>query len=40
MKARSALLEAIYKIFSIFPIKRNKIVISNYGGKGFGDNGK
>lgn len=24
----------------LFPIKKNKIVIDNYAGKGFGDNGK
>lgn len=27
-------------IFSVIPIKRNKIMIINYAGKGFGDNGK
>lgn len=29
-----------YYIFRVFPINNNKIVISNYSGKGFGDNGK
>ena len=30
----------IYFFFRLFPIKKNKIVITNYYGKGFGDNGK
>ena len=30
----------IYYLFRIFPIKNNKIVISSYYGKGYGDNGK
>lgn len=29
-----------YLFFSLFPIKKNKIVITNYYGKGYGDNGK
>lgn len=29
-----------YYLFRIFPIKKNKIVISSYYGKGYGDNGK
>lgn len=34
------IIRAVYKMFSVFPIKRNKIVFSSYMGKGFGDNGK
>jgi len=30
----------LYHLFSIFPIKKNKIFIQNYNGKGYGDNPK
>lgn len=40
MKARNILICFIYKLLRVFPIKKNKIVISNYAGNGFGDNGK
>ena len=30
----------IYYLFSIFPIKKNKIVVMNYFGRGYGDNPK
>lgn len=33
-------LSMIYYSFRIFPIQKNKVVITNYYGKGFGDNGK
>ena len=33
-------LALIYKIFSFFPIKRNKIIVRSYDGKGIGDNPK
>ncbi|HHX70062.1 MAG TPA: hypothetical protein GX708_18690, partial [Gallicola sp.] len=29
-----------YYLLRVFPVKSNKIVIVNYEGKGFGDNGK
>lgn len=37
---RRLLLVFISKIFYLFPIKNNKIVICSYYGKGYGDNGK
>lgn len=40
MKLSTNIIRAVYKMFSVFPIKRNKIVFSSYMGKGFGDNGK
>lgn len=40
MKAPIGLTRFVYKLCRIFPIKKNKIVISSYFGKGFGDNGK
>ncbi len=30
----------MYRFFGLFPIKKNKIFIVSYGGKGYGDNGK
>lgn len=33
-------LKIMFWVFSIFPVKNNKIVISNFSGKGYGDNGK
>lgn len=33
-------LRNLFKLFRVFPIQKNKIVIDNFGGKGFGDNGK
>lgn len=35
-----AFIRLIYMAFSVFKIKRNKIVLSNFCGKGYGDNGK
>lgn len=32
--------KVVYFIFRIFPIKENKVVVSNYVGKGYGDNAK
>lgn len=40
MNLSTNIIRAIYKMFSVFPIKRNKIVFSSSMGKGFGDNGK
>ena len=40
MRKKSILYTFGYYVMRIFPIKRNKIVISSYGGKGYGDNGK
>lgn len=34
------IITGIFYIFRVFPIQNNKIVIVNYAGKGFGDNGK
>lgn len=34
------LLAGVYYAFRIFPVKKNKILITNYFGKGFGDNAK
>lgn len=34
------LINSMYYLFRIFPIDSKKIVISNYNGKGYGDNGK
>ena len=31
---------ALYRIFDLFPIQKNKVVISSYFGLGYGDNGK
>lgn len=36
----NSVLSFLYYLFRIFPIQNNKIVIDNYAGKGFGDNGK
>lgn len=33
-------LRNLFKLFRVFPIQKNKIAIVNYGGNGFGDNGK
>ena len=40
MPIKSIIAKSLFFIFRIFPIQRNKIVIDNYAGKGFGDNGK
>ena len=34
------LISMVYYFFRIFSIQKNKVVIVNYYGKGFGDNGK
>lgn len=39
-KIRWSILTALYYFMRVFPIKKNKIVISNFYGRGFGDNGK
>ncbi len=36
----SAVISGFYYSFRVFPIQNNKIVIDNFSGKGFGDNGK
>lgn len=36
----NTILSGFYYIFRVFPIQNNKIIIDNYAGKGFGDNGK
>lgn len=33
-------LRNLFKLFRVFPIQKNKIAIVNFGGNGFGDNGK
>lgn len=40
MNLSTNIIKIVYKLFRVFPIKRNKIVFSSYMGKGFGDNGK
>lgn len=40
MTFKGEIAKLLFYIFRLFPIKNNKIVIDNYAGKGFGDNGK
>lgn len=40
MTVRGEIAKLLFYVCRIFPIKKNKIVIDNYAGKGFGDNGK
>ncbi len=40
MKIKHAMVRVIMLAFSIFPINRKKVVVCNYFGKGYGDNGK
>lgn len=40
MRIRHFFFVLIYYIFRVFPIKKNKVVVSCYDGKGYGDHGK
>lgn len=40
MKAKYYIKAMFFYLFRMFPISENKILIKNWGGKGFGDNGK
>lgn len=38
--ARDEGVALLFYLFRVFPMKKNKVVIDSYGGRGFGDNGK